>query len=122
MSGVMILNPWDSQGNRITDSDGVFQCVRGSKSSGYPQGYILHRAYAIQMDGKNKSDVIMEQTPTLTVPDKQSKVTVVVTEAQMFENHAHDSRYTGPLEVSQTVSQLFCTGGNNTPLIVEVVK
>lgn len=37
----------------------------------------------------------------------------------MFENHAHDSRYTGPLEVSQTVSQLFGTGGNNTPLIVE---
>lgn len=38
----------------------------------------------------------------------------------MFENHAHDSRYTGPLKVSQTVSQLFGTGGNNTPLIVEV--
>lgn len=38
----------------------------------------------------------------------------------MYENHAHDSRYTGPLTVSQTVSQLFGTGGNNTPLIVEV--
>ena len=120
MQDVMILNPWDSQGNRISDSDGVFQCVRSGKSSGYPQGYILHRAYAIQMDGKNKSDVTMEQTPTLTAPDKQSKVMAVVTEAQMFENHAHDSRYTGPLEVSQTVSQLFGTGGNNTPLIVEV--
>ncbi len=39
----------------------------------------------------------------------------------MFENHAHDSRYTGPLTVAQTVSQLFGTGGNNTPLIVESI-
>lgn len=159
MPDVMILNPWDSQGNRITDSDGVFQCVRGGKSSGYPQGYILHRincpkdnvrclnpwdgqtirtydaegvwhtlyansdksgqmrdsvvyaidqqggkgnascavdvmpsilsdshgtphgvAYAVQMDGRSKADTICEQAPTLTVPDKQSKVMAVVTE------------------------------------------
>lgn len=80
MPDVMILNPWDSQGNRISDSDGVFQCVRSGKFSGYPQGYILHRAYAIQMDGKNKSDVTIDQTPTLTIPDKQSKVMAVVTE------------------------------------------
>lgn len=126
MPDVMILNPWDSQGNRISDSDGVFQCIRCGKYSGYPQGYILHRAYTIQMDGKNKSDVTIDQTPTLTVPDKQSKVMAVVTEnsveggVAMYENHAHDSRYTGPLTVSQTVSQLFGTGGNNTPIIVEV--
>ena len=43
-------------------------------------------------------------------------------QARMFENHAHDSRYTGPLTVAQTVSQLFGTGGNNTPLIVEVLR
>ena len=40
----------------------------------------------------------------------------------MFENHSQDSRYTGPLKVAQTVSQQFGTGGNNTPIIVEVVK
>ena len=82
--------------------------------------------YAVQMDGSSKADTLRDQTPTLTVPDKQSKVMAVVTEnhvegvVEMFENHAHDSRYTGPLKVAQTVSQLFGTGGNNTPLIVEV--
>ena len=39
--------------------------------------------------------------------------------AAVYENHSQDSRYTGPLEVSQTVSATFGTGGNNTPIIVE---
>lgn len=37
----------------------------------------------------------------------------------MFENHSQDSRYTGPLDVSQTVSSTFGTGGNNQPFIVQ---
>ena len=37
----------------------------------------------------------------------------------MFENHSQDSRYTGPLAVSQTVSSTFGTGGNNQPFIVQ---
>ena len=72
--------------------------------------------YVVQMDGSSKADISKDITPTLTVQDKQSKVMAV-----MFENHAHDSRYTGPLTVAQTVSQLFGTGGNNTPLIVESI-
>ena len=43
-------------------------------------------------------------------------------QAVMYENHSQDSRYTGPLKVSQTVSQQFGTGGNNTPIIVEVKR
>ena len=39
--------------------------------------------------------------------------------ALMFENHSQDSRYTGPLAVSQTVSSTFGTGGNNQPFIVQ---
>lgn len=141
MPDVKILNPWDSQGNRITDSDGVFQCVRSGKFSGYPQGYILQRAFSNEQDdrvyvidcqgGKGNANYAVNITPSILSDshgtphaaaypvrtDRNSK-----SEAQMFENHAHDSRYTGPLEVSQTVSQLFGTGGNNTPLIVEVLK
>lgn len=37
----------------------------------------------------------------------------------MFENHSQDSRYTGPLEVAQTVSSTFGTGGNNQPFVVQ---
>ena len=37
----------------------------------------------------------------------------------MFENHSQDTRYTGPLEVAQTVSASYGTGGNNQPFVVE---
>ena len=40
----------------------------------------------------------------------------------MFENHGADCRYTGPLDVSQTVLSTYGTGGNNQPFIVEDVK
>lgn len=40
----------------------------------------------------------------------------------MFENHSQDTRYTGPLEVAQTVSSTYGTGGNNQPFVVEVPK
>lgn len=40
----------------------------------------------------------------------------------MFENHSQDSRYTGPLDVAQTVSSTFGTGGNNQPFVVHTPK
>ena len=41
------------------------------------------------------------------------------TDGLMFENHGQDSRYTGPLSVSQTILSTFGTGGNNQPFVVE---
>lgn len=40
----------------------------------------------------------------------------------MFENHSQDSRYTGPLDVSQTIISTFGTGGNNQPFVVQTPK
>ena len=40
----------------------------------------------------------------------------------MFENHSQDCRYTGPLEVAQTVLSTFGTGGNNQPFVVQQPK
>ena len=40
----------------------------------------------------------------------------------MFENHSQDSRYTGPLEVSQTILSTFGTGRNNQPFVVQTPK
>ena len=37
----------------------------------------------------------------------------------MFENHSQDTRYKRPLEVAQTVSATYGTGGNNQPFVVE---
>ena len=36
-----------------------------------------------------------------------------------FSNHSQDTRYTGPEDVSQTVSATFGMGGNNQPFVVE---
>ena len=35
----------------------------------------------------------------------------------LYENHGTDSRVTGPLDVSPTVTQRWGTGGNNVPLV-----
>lgn len=43
-------------------------------------------------------------------------------EPQMFENHSQDTRYKGPLEVAQTVSATYGTGGNNQPFVVQTPK
>ena len=40
----------------------------------------------------------------------------------MFENHGQDARFTGPLDVSQTVLSTYGTGGNNQPFVVETPK
>ena len=52
-----------------------------------------------------------EKSPTLRAG--------VVPAALMFENHSQDTRYTGPLDKSQTVLATFGTGGNNQPLVVQ---
>lgn len=41
-------------------------------------------------------------------------------EPLVFENHGIDARYTGPHEVSPTMSARYGTGGNNVPLVGEV--
>lgn len=36
----------------------------------------------------------------------------------MFENHSQDTRYIGPIDIAQTVSATYGTGGNNQPFVV----
>jgi len=40
----------------------------------------------------------------------------------VFENHALDARYDGPLDVAQTVLYSYGTGGNNQSFVVEIPK
>lgn len=44
------------------------------------------------------------------------------TDSLMFENHSQDTRYRGPLDVAQTVSSTYGTGGNNQPFVVQTPK
>ena len=43
----------------------------------------------------------------------------VVPAAMMFDNHAQDCRYNGPVGQSPTVTARYGTGGNNQPIVVE---
>lgn len=52
-----------------------------------------------------------ELSPTLRTGTVPAAVT-------LYENHAQDSRYTGPLDTSPTVSATYGTGGNNQPFVV----
>jgi DNA (cytosine-5)-methyltransferase 1 len=40
-----------------------------------------------------------------------------IAEPSVYENHAQDSRVSGPLEVAPTVAAKFGTGGGNVPLV-----
>lgn len=52
---VLILNPWDSQGNQIADSTGIYPTVRGCGGGGYQQGYVLQRKVKDELSGNNGS-------------------------------------------------------------------
>lgn len=45
------------------------------------------------------------------------RTTHAIVEQQVYENHAQDSRVTGPLKVAPTVVAKFGTGGGNVPLV-----
>lgn len=60
--------------------------------------------------------------PANPMSDMEQAVVYNCRKVEMFENHSQDSRYTGPLKVSQTISQTFGAGGNNCPIIVEITE
>jgi DNA (cytosine-5)-methyltransferase 1 len=45
-----------------------------------------------------------------------------VPDATLYQNHAQDGRYKGPLSTADTVVARYGTGGNNQPLVVETPK
>ncbi len=53
-----------------------------------------------------------EKSPTL-------RAGVVPAAMELYENHAQDSRFRGPLEVAQPVTANFGMGGNNQPFVVQ---
>ena len=64
--------------------------------------------------GGNRMDVTDNVTNTLRAKSQHPPL--------VFENHSQDSRYSGPLETSQTLTSMLGTGGNSTPLVVDNPK
>ena len=64
--------------------------------------------------GGARMDVSEEMTSTLRAESHHPPL--------VFENHSQDTRYTGPLDVAQTILSTYGTGGNNQPFVLETPK
>ena len=99
----------DQGGNRIDVYDNMTATLRSQAH--HPPIIMESAGFCTEHSAKSRSiGYEKEVSPTLragTVP------------AAVFENHSADTRYTGPLEVSPTVSATYGTGGNNQPFVVE---
>lgn len=63
--------------------------------------------------GGDRMDVTVDKTATLRAQMHAHQPLV------LYENHGIDARYTGPHEISPTISARGGTGGNNLPLVAE---
>ena len=59
--------------------------------------------------------ILGDKTGALALPGTHQSN--YIAEPQVYENHAQDSRVSGPLEVAPTVAAKFGTGGGNVPLV-----
>ena len=106
-----------SAGKILFESEGVsgysaesfraWQRAAGSSAEGTGEAGCL----CLNDQGGNRMDVTEDKTSTLRAQANHPPL--------VFENHAQDSRYTGPLDKSQTVLATFGTGGNNQPLVMQ---
>lgn len=71
------------------------------------QGNCIDRADNAGCNGKGWRE---DKSYTLNTVDRPA--------VAVFENHSQDTRFKGPVDVSQTVSSTFGMGGNNTPFVV----
>ena len=78
------------------------------------EGFGETGTFCLNDQGGQRMDLTEDVTNTLRAESHHPPL--------VFENHSQDSRYTGPLDVAQTVLSTFGTGGNNQPFVVETPK
>jgi DNA (cytosine-5)-methyltransferase 1 len=80
--------------------------------AGGKSGAVMLPTYCLTDQDGQRMDCTEDQSGTLRAQSHGH-------EPLVFENHGIDARYTGPHEVSPTMSARYGTGGNNTPLVAE---
>ena len=97
----------DMGGSMMDVSDDVTATLR-AETHGHPPCVLQSAGFCTEHSAKAGNIGYEEETaPTLragTVP------------AAVYEAHAQDARYNGPLDVAPTVSRTYGSGGNNVPL------
>lgn len=65
--------------------------------------------------GGNRMDITEKVTCTLRAKANHPPC---VLDTAVFDNHGRDTRFTGPVDITQTISATYGTGGNNQPFVV----
>lgn len=111
-----------SAGKILFESEGLsWDIIKSQKSWKEAAGYFgnsiktASRTICLNDQGGERMDVNEDKCGTITASVGNHPPLV-------FENHGQDSRFKGPLEVSNTLGASLGTGGNNQPFVVEKTK
>lgn len=102
----------DQGGERMDVTEDVAATLRAGMGSHQPlvaQGY--SRVLCLNDQGGSQMHLTEDKTGTLRAQEHGHQPLV-------FDNHGQDSRFRGPVGISQTVSAGFGMGGNNQPLVL----
>ncbi len=94
----------DQGGDRMDITENITSTLRASMGGNQPI------VMATQQGG---AEICFDLCPTITSAAGTSGNNQPV----LFDNHAKDCRYNGPLNVAPTISATYGTGGNNVPLV-----
>lgn len=98
----------DQGGQRMDVTDDVTATLRAEAH--HPPCVLESAGFCTEHSSKSRSIGYEEETsPTLRAG---------VVPATVYENHSHDTRYTGPIDTAPTVSATYGMGGNNQPFVV----
>ena len=105
------------------ERDGTVGTIQSKSTGGYSLNYAPGVAIPFRKSKRacsktdNETWVEADASNTLNNFDLGDTRTTHAVVGAVYENHAQDSRITGPLEVAPTVAAKFGTGGGNTPLV-----
>ena len=105
------------------EQDGTVGTIQSKSTGGYSLNYAPGVAIPFRKSKRacsktdNETWVEADASNTLNNFDLGDTRTTHAVVGAVYENHAQDSRITGPLEVAPTVAAKFGTGGGNTPLV-----
>lgn len=94
----------DQGGDRMDITENITSTLRASMGGNQPI------VMATQQGG---AEICFDHCPTITSVAGTSGNNQPV----LFDNHAKDCRYNGPLKVAPTIAATYGTGGNNVPLV-----
>ena len=99
-----------AESSSTAHSVGFEEGLAPTMKAGGKSGAVMLPTYCLNDQGGQRMDFAEDQSGTLCAQSHGH-------EPLVFENHGIDARYTGPHEVSPTMSARYGTGGNNTPLV-----